>query len=151
MKHLLRLLPLFALAFVTVRAAEDPAIAGVRSADAERVAATKAADRTRLQTVLSDDLRYAHSSGKVDTKASYIESLVSHATVYESVDYKEQNFKLIAPGIVTMSGRAVIKAGAPGAVNELDLNFLAIWRQENGHWRFIAWQSNKLVPPAAKK
>jgi len=104
--NLLRfLLPLLALAFGSLRAADDKVIAAVRAADAERVAATKAGDGARLDAIFSDDLRYAHSSGHVDTKASYIKSLTSHSTVYESYDYKEQNFSVVAPGIV------LIKAG----------------------------------------
>ena len=32
---------------------------------------------------------------------------------------------------------------------QLDLNFLAIWRNEGGAWRFVAWQSSRLNPPDA--
>src|SRR4051812_39808628 len=115
MKTLLRLLPFLALAFVALRAAEDPALAAARAADAERLAATKSGERARLDAIFSDELRYAHSSGKVDSKASYIESLATHSTVYESFDYKEQNFKVAGPGVVIMTGRVLIKATNNGA------------------------------------
>jgi hypothetical protein len=151
MKTLLRLLPLLALAFVTTYAAEDQAIAAARAADVERMAATKAGDRARLDAIFSDELRYAHSSGKVDSKASYVQSLVTHSTIYESFEYKDQIFKLVAPGVVTMAGRVVIKATNNGARADNDLNFLAVWREENGKWRFFAWQSCKNVPPADAK
>jgi hypothetical protein len=151
MKNLLRLLPLFVLALVTLRAADDKIIAAVKVADEERMAATKSGDRARLNAIMSDQLRYAHSSGTVDTKASYIESLATKKTVYESFEYKERNFVVAGPGLVLMNGRCIVKAGAPGAPNTNDLNFLAVWREENGKWRFLAWQSNKLVPPAEAK
>src|SRR5205085_8759332 len=112
-----------------------------KAADIERIAATKAGDRARLNAIFSDELRYAHSSGKVDTKASYMQSLVSRSTIYESFEYLEQNFKSAAPGIVVMSGRVLIKATNNGARADNDLNFLAVWREENGKWRFYAWQS----------
>ncbi len=152
MKTLLRLLPLLALAFVSVRAAEDKALDALRAADAERVAATKAGDRARLEAIFSDELRYAHSSGKVDTKASLIQSLATRATVYETYDYQEQNFKRVAPGVFTMTGRVLVHtASASGQRSELDLNFLAVWREENGKWRFFAWQSCKNPAPADAK
>src|SRR4051812_18164606 len=110
MKTLLRLLPLFALAFVTLRAADDKITAAVRAADDERLAATQSGTRARLEAIFSDELRYAHSSGKVDTKASYVQSLVTHSTVYESFDYKERNFPPAGPGVVLMTGRVLIKA-----------------------------------------
>ena len=153
MKTLLRLLPVFALLhFTHVVAADLPAttpampangevVAAVTASDDERTAATKAGDRARLDAVFSDELRYAHSSGKVDTKASYMESLVTHRTVYESFNYKERTFLPAAPGIVLMTGRVLIHARNGEQKLALDLNFLAVWREENGRWRFLAWQS----------
>lgn len=148
MKTLLRLLPFLALALVSLHAAEDRVIAAVRAADDERTAATKAGDAARLDAIFSNELHYAHSSGVLDTKASYIKSLVTRSTVYESFNYKERKFVVAAPGIVLMTGRALIKAGSNGVMNENDLNFLAVWREENGKWRFLAWQSCR-NPPAA--
>ncbi|MST94453.1 MAG: nuclear transport factor 2 family protein [Pedosphaera sp.] len=158
MKNLLRLLPLLALVLATLHAADLPAmvsatvgdklLAAVRAADDERVAATIAADHARLTAIFSNELRYAHSSGKVDTKASYIQSLVSHNLVYLSFNYTERNFVPAAPGIVLMNGRLIARAGYGGKQPESDLNFLAVWREEKGKWRFLAWQSCKNPPPA---
>jgi hypothetical protein len=147
MKTLLRLLALLALATATLHAADNALIAAVQKADDERVAATKSADPTRLDKIFSDELRYAHSSGKIDTKASYVESLTSHRTVYETYDYTDRQFFPAGPGIVLMYGRAVIHSINDGQKSEIDLNFLAVWRQEGGAWRFLAWQSCKNVPP----
>ena len=164
----LRLLPLLALALAPLApcapAAEKapaPAFAhegerlraALAAADDERLAATKAGDRARLEAIFSDALHYTHSSGKTDTKASYIASLTSRSTVYESFDYKDRTFTLIGAGLATMTGRVLVKVGPAGKPNDLDLSFLAIWREENGQWRFLAWQSCKLpapVPAAAK-
>jgi hypothetical protein len=45
-----------------------------------------------------------------------------------------------------MVGRVVVIAGDNGAIVPNDLNFLAVWRQEKGKWRFLAWQSCKNPP-----
>ena len=148
MKNILRLLPLLAFALISLRAADDKVIAAVRAADAERVAATKAGDGARLDAIFSDELRYAHSSVHVDTKASYIKALTTHSTVYETYDYKEQNFLPARPGIVLMTGRVISHTRNASGANELDLNFLGVWREEKGKWRFLAWQSCKNPPPA---
>ena len=155
MKTLLRLLPLLALAFVAVprvqsaTAADNTLSAALVAADDERQAATIAGDRARLEAIFSNDLRYAHSSGKIDSKASYLESLISHQTVYESFEYKERTFSPVAPGIVLMSGRVLVHASNDGQKVALDLNYLAVWREENGHWRFLAWQSCRNPAPVA--
>jgi hypothetical protein len=145
------LLALLALGLVSLSAAEDKALAAARAADDERLAATKAADPKRLDAIFSDALRYAHSNGKVDTKASYVKSLTSRATIYESFDYVERNFTVAGPGVVLMSGRVLIKASNNGERVSNDLNILAVWREENGKWRFLAWQSCKNPPADAAK
>jgi hypothetical protein len=147
MKNMLRLF-LFTAVCVVAFATDDGSIAAVRQADDERVAATIAAAPERLDAIFSDALHYAHSSGKIDTKASYTQSLISSRTIYRKVDYVKRDFMLAAPGIVLMTGRARIQARSDGNEVSNDLNFLAVWREEAGKWRFLAWQSCK-NPPAA--
>lgn len=133
-------------------AASDTAlIVAVRAADDERLAATTAADRARLEAIYSDDLHYGHSSGKVDNKQSQIAALVSGRSKYEMFEHKERTFVPAAPGIVLMKGRVLISAVSGGQTNKLDLNYLAVWREEKGKWRFLAWQSCRNPPPETKK
>ena len=153
MKNLLRLLAFVAFTATAALAADAKLIAAVRAADDERIAATKAGDRARLEASYSDELHYAHSSGKVDNKASQIDGIVNGGNIYERIEYKDRNFVPIAPGIVLMKGRAIFtmqpKAGGAKVIN--DLNYLAVWREEKGKWRFLAWQSCKNPPADAKK
>ena len=122
---LLSLLALF-LAITPSLRAEDTRAAALTAADDARVAATKSPDRKKLTAIFSDDLRYAHSSGTVDTKQSYIESLTSGRTKYLAIDYNERAFTFPAPGIALMTGRAHVKV--TNATGELDmqLSFLAV-------------------------
>ena len=149
MRPLLLSIVAFWIAFSNPVSAEDTRAATLAGADTARVAAMKSADREKLAAILSGDLRYAHSSGTVDTKQSFIESLTSGHTKYVALDYEERAFTFPAPGIALMSGRAHVKVtNATGEVDML-LGFLGVWREENGHWRFLAWQSCKLPAPAA--
>lgn len=155
MKTCLRLPLLLALAALLAPAlrAADSTAAALRAADDERVAAILAAGAAsadapaRLTAIFSDELRYAHSSGTVDTKASYINTLVHRLTVYEAFEYQEREFKLVAPGVAVMTGRAHVKSHSADNANDMILSFLAVWREESGQWRFRAWQSCRLIPP----
>ena len=138
---------------VGVAVIDDALLSAVTAADDERLMATKSADRARLDAILSDSLHYAHSNGKVDSKASLIETLVTRATVYESFDYQERSFTEVGPGVVLMTGRVLVRLRNGDRPQALDINFLAVWRNENGRWRFLAWQSCRNPPPtpAAEK
>lgn len=146
------LLALLALP-AAVQAAEDPAIAAVRAADDERVAATVAADADRLAAVYSDSLHYAHSNGRVDTKASQIKGITTGPTKYDRHEYKDRTFVPAGPGVVLMKGRVLVhnRNKASGDLSIMDLNYLAVWRLEGGKWRFFAWQSCRNPAPDAGK
>jgi hypothetical protein len=147
------LLALALAAFIcpTLHAADDPSLAAVMSADEARVAAMKAGDREKLTAIFSDDLRYAHSSGVVDTKSSFTGVLASKKTKYVGYDYVERKFSFPAPDIALMTGSTHVRAVTETAEMDGILGFLAVWRKEKGQWRFLAWQSSKLPPAAAAK
>jgi hypothetical protein len=127
--------------------AEEAPLAAVQTADDARVAAMKSPDRDKLSAIFSDELRYAHSSGVVDTKTSFIEALLKGSTKYLAIDYVERQFTFPAPGIALMTGSAKLKIGLETGPIEPTLAFLAVWRLEGGQWHFLAWQSCKLTPP----
>jgi hypothetical protein len=103
--------------------------------------------REKLEAVLSPDLRYTHSNGQIDTKASLIDSLLDGSAKYMKYDFDECSFTFPAPGIALMAGRFDVKAVVKGNAAESTISFLAVWRLEKGQWKFLAWQSCK-IPPA---
>lgn len=147
---LLSVLFLCVTAVLTSQAADDAQLAAVKSADKARVAAMQSGDREKLGAIFSDELRYAHSSGVVDTKPAFIEILATGKTKYVGYDYEEQNFTFPAPGMALMTGRAHVQAVTATGQMDSVLSFLAVWREEKGQWRFLAWQSCKMPAPTAK-
>ena len=145
MKTLLPLLLALLLPFAA--AAEDPKVAALTTVDDARVAAMLKPSKATLDTVLSDDLRYAHSNGKVDTKASLTGSLLGGEAKYVSYKYSERSFKFPAPDVAVMAGRLEVQAVVDGVSMTTGISYLAVWRLEQGHWKFLAWQSCK-IPPA---
>jgi hypothetical protein len=139
----------FLICPLLVRAASDQA--AWKAADDARVAAMISADPAKLAATFSDDLRYVHSNGKLDTKASFIEALTSGKSKYAAMTYESRDFREVAPGLVLVNGKVRVKLGAKEPFTEMYLSFLAGYRLEKGTWRFIAWQSCKLEDPNAAK
>ena len=65
-----------------VHAEEDSRVSKLQATDEARVAAFKSGDAAALGSVLSDELRYAHSNGLVDSKTSLIELISTGKTKY---------------------------------------------------------------------
>jgi hypothetical protein len=148
MKLALSLLGLLALTFTPLRADDAARLAALQHADDTRTAAMVTADPAALAEVLSADLHYTHASGVTDTRASFTEALTSGKLKYTAYAYEQREFTFPAPGIALMSGKARLKLGAAGT--DTLMSFLSVWREEQGHWRFLAWQSSKLTPAPAK-
>ena len=150
MKTLLPLLLSCLLPFAA-SAADEAKLAAVTAADDARVAAMLTPNQATLDKVLSDDLRYAHSNGKVDTKASLTASLLGGEAKYLSYKYTERAFRFPAPDVAVMAGRLEVQAKVDGVSMTTGISYLAVWHLEKGQWKFLAWQSCKIPPaPPAK-
>jgi hypothetical protein len=127
---------------------EDPRVAAVLAADDARIAAMTSADPAALAPLLSPDLRYSHSNGTVDTKDSLLALIGGKATRYVAYRPVERGVRFAAPDIALEHGRAEVVLEKNGTRTEATFLFLAVWRLEEGSWRFLEWQSAR--PPAAR-
>ncbi len=127
--------------------ADAARLAAVTQVADARVTALTGGDLVALGGLLSDDLRYVHSSGAVDTKATFLESLEKGRVRYASFVTLERTVTFPNPGIALESGRARLTVhSATGQVTG-PFSYLASWREEEGQWRLVAWQSARIPQP----
>lgn len=116
----------------------------LREAELNRFKIMVAQDGAGLDKVLHKDLVYIHSSGTQDSKASYIESIVSQKSIYAIIEPEEFTQRVygnigINSGIVNVTNK---KDGALLPVNRL--KFTDVFIFENGRWQMVSWQSLKI-------
>jgi hypothetical protein len=126
---------------------DDPRVASVLAADDARIAAMTTADPVALAPLLSPDLRYSHSDGSVDSRDSFLKLIGRKATRYVAFKPVERGVRFASPEIALVHGRAEVVLEKNGKRMETTFVFLAVWRLEEGSWRFLDWQSSR--PPAA--
>lgn len=101
-------------------------------------------DEAELATLLSDELRYTHSTGSVDTKASYMASILDNVVDYQRADRTDTAAQIVGnTGVVT--GKAVIGVEARGNQLELRVAYTVVWLERNGSWQLLTWQSTPLA------
>jgi ketosteroid isomerase-like protein len=110
----------------------------------ERFGAMVARDFARLQLLVHDDLMYTHSSGVVDGKASWLDSMKSGRVKYKSASCTERKVRLYGDTAL-ITGRAQIEAEIAGQAKTLRLLFLNAWTKSPRGWQFVAWQSTPLA------
>jgi hypothetical protein len=138
---------------VQVIAAEPPVISAVR-ADKARLTAMMAGDGEALGRLMSDQLRFVHSDGRVESKLDYVKNMMAGDTQYADARTSELETMQISPDVVVVLGVQEMRKRLGPDWSNIKLRYLAVWRNEAGTWRMIAWQSarptgNSVVP--AKK
>src|SRR5262245_42706351 len=111
--------------------------------DKKRMQAMAAKDVATLEKVLADDLIYAHSSARLDTKQSLIGNMVSGATVYTSVEASDVKAQDLGDTVV-LTGIAQVKVTVNGAPNAFGVRFTDVYTRRNGNWQMVTWQSTRL-------
>lgn len=108
-----------------------------------RYAAMRAGDVGALRALLSPRLHYSHSLGDRDTLDSYLAKVEAGHFVYHFIDHRTE-WSEDLPGAVLLGGRMTAEVEVAGARRRIDNAFLAIWAEENGDWRLIAYQPTPL-------
>lgn len=97
-------------------------------------------DAAKLDALVAEGLNYGHSSGRVDTKASFIGDLMSGASDFVTIGITEQTVKVSDNvGVIRHVLTATTNdSGKPGAVK---LNVLQVWQRQGGAWKLLARQA----------
>jgi hypothetical protein len=139
------LLCLFAI-FTGSAHATDKA-AAVIAAEKARGAALLHADIPALTSLLSDDLRYVHSTGRVEDKAHALSDLAEKRVAYERFETTDLHAAEIAPQVVVLSGRIDMRKFGSGKWSDIKLFFQSVWREESGAWRMVSMQTASVPKP----
>ncbi|HUR56425.1 MAG TPA: nuclear transport factor 2 family protein [Opitutaceae bacterium] len=154
MRHFLPRIFLCALCggiLASAHAAESPAVSAVLRADQARLAAMMAGDGPALGRLMSDELKFVHSDGRIESKTEYVKNVMAGDTAYTDAKTSEVQAVEPAPNVVVLIGAQEMRKRLGAAWSEVRLRYMAVWRNENGTWRMFAWQSmrpagNSTVP-----
>ena len=97
-----------------------------------------------LNKLASDKLSYGHSSGTIETKEQFVNTLVSGASVFEEIQISEQTVYLQDNTAIV---RHILnaKTNDPGkGPASIRLGIMLTWVKSNGSWQLLARQAFKL-------
>ncbi|CAN7317456.1 nuclear transport factor 2 family protein [Variovorax paradoxus] len=96
-----------------------------------------------LGALVADDLSYGHSSGKVDTKASFIGDLVAGKSDFVSITITDQTIKL-AGDVAIVRHTLAADTNDSGKPGKVALKILGIWQKQGGEWKMLARQAVRI-------
>src|SRR6202048_2690474 len=111
--------------------------------DKKRMTAMAQKDIATLNTLLSADLIYTHSSARLDTKQSLIGNMESGSTVYTAVEPSDVKAQDLGDAVV-LTGSCRIGVMSGGRPNSFGVRFTDVYAKKGGRWQMVAWQSTRL-------
>lgn len=90
-----------------------------------------------------DDLTYTHTTGVIDTKDSYLEKLKRGFYDYKWIEHPITKIEII-DNIALVFGEMNSELLAGNTHKILKNKSIAIWKKENNHWLFYAYQPTPL-------
>ena len=108
-----------------------------------RAHALTSMDETALRQLLAEDLIYIHGSGKVDSKDSFVSSVVAGIARYHKMTFSDVAVRVHADTAI-VHGTVHIDRGPLGEITTLNLRFTNVWVKETAGWHNIHWHSSKI-------
>ncbi|HWA33292.1 MAG TPA: nuclear transport factor 2 family protein [Cyclobacteriaceae bacterium] len=102
-------------------------------------------DKGKLEALVASELSYGHSSGKIDDKTSFIESLMTGASDFASINLTDQTIKVAGTTAIVrhkFAGESLDKA--KGTKAPINLHVLTIWQKQGVTWKLLARQAIKI-------
>ncbi len=124
-------------------AGQDGAHADVYAAEERRTKAMVEGDLAALAVLIDDDCRYVHSSGAVDTKASYLEKLQAGVFRYSWIRASGQLLIDVGAGAAVLH-RMEAELVLSGVPRPYQSQAVALWRETPLGLRLVYFQATAL-------
>lgn len=100
-----------------------------------------AADQSTLEKLTAAELRYGHSSGRLENKAQFIEALTSGKSGFSAIELDEQTVSVVDKIAMV---HHVFNATRRKQGDQVKLFTLTVWLQQQDQWKLLARQAAKL-------
>ena len=100
-----------------------------------------AADKSALEKLTAAELRYSHSSGRLENKAEFIEAIVSGKSGFSAIELADQTVSVVDK--VAMA-HYMFNATRRKQGDQVKLYTLTVWVQQQDQWKLLARHAAKL-------
>jgi ketosteroid isomerase-like protein len=126
---------------------EAHAQAGDEAAVADRVESLRKAlfeaSKQTLEQVTAEQLSYGHSDGRVETKAEFINAVMTRKQVVKSLAFPE--LKVAVVGNAAIARHIYLaESERDGKATTTRIGALQVWQKQDGAWKLLARQGFRL-------
>jgi hypothetical protein len=100
----------------------------------------------RIAAMLSPTLTYTHSSGAMDTREPFLESLRSGRVAYKALKHRDLEARLLSPDVAILTGVSDILVAIAGKDTDVPVRFTIVYVRKKGEWLMESWHSTRRPP-----
>jgi ketosteroid isomerase-like protein len=117
--------------------AVDKAVEALRKALLE-------ADKSQLEKLTAEQLSYGHSSGRVESKAQFIDGVITRKAIYKSITFPEVSVAVVGDASIVRH-LYESESETDGKPSSVKIGALQVWQKQDGTWKLLARQGFKLA------
>jgi Domain of unknown function (DUF4440) len=121
-----------------------PDTESVANREAELYQAMLAFDYAALDRLLSDEVRYIHSTGVVETKAEYFAGMRAGLYEYGDIRILSGDTRVFGAAAMTAGVMEMVVGAHGSAKGTIRLQHVLVWQLEAGTWRLLLRQATRL-------
>jgi len=112
----------------------------VEALERGRVEAMITCDLEAFEKMLSDDMRWSHAAGNIDTKQSMIAQYAEGGIRCFAVERSETETRIFGTAAI-VTGVVHMDVEAAGVRKKIRSRYTGVWSEHDGNPQLVSWQS----------
>jgi Domain of unknown function (DUF4440) len=104
-------------------------------------------NKTQLEALCAEELSYGHSDGRVETKAQFINGVMTRKAIVKSLTLSDHTIAIVGNDAIARH-TWVSESETDGKPTTTKIGVLQVWQKQGGAWKLLARQSVR--PPQAQ-
>ena len=100
-------------------------------------------DAGALTKIAAANLQYGHSGGKLEDKATFVNSIASGSSDFVTIDITEQTIKITGK-VAVVRHKLAATTNDKGKPGEVKLGIMLVFAKQKGDWKLLARQAYKI-------
>jgi len=129
---------LLAVPFAWAQSGEEAAV--TRAVDAFKNALLSS-DKTTLEALLAPEASYGHSSGTVENRQQFVESVMAGTLVPKWIELSERQVTIVGNDAIVRHNFTAEAANKAGQTIPIRVGLMEVWQKRGNNWVLLAHQA----------
>jgi hypothetical protein len=103
-------------------------------------------EKAQLEALCAEQLSYGHSGGRVETKAQFIDGVMSRKAILKALTLSEHTIAIVGSDAIARH-TWTSDSETDGKMTNTKIGVLQVWQKQGGTWKLLARQAFR-TPPA---